>query len=116
MTLHLAKEHTWSAFAKDGAAMTMWRGRIRGAYRYPYAAVTAWEDISLFYLCSISCLALTIVGYAVKTYPKVTYIYTCPGNGIPIADAEAMVDPTQLQPDLPQGASLLGIPGREERC
>jgi len=81
------------------------------AYRYPFGAVTAWEDISLFNLM------IDMVGYAVKTYPDVRYIYTCPGNGVPIAGGEAMVDPRRLQPNLPLGGSLLGIPARaEERC
>ena len=37
------------------------------AFRYPHAAVTAWEDISLFNLM------YRMVGYVVKTYPEVTY-------------------------------------------
>jgi hypothetical protein len=74
------------------------------AFRYPFAAVSAWEDISLFNLM------VGMVGYAVKTYTMVDYIYTCPGNGIPNKGAEDMVDPRRLQPSLPQGASLLGIP------
>jgi hypothetical protein len=79
------------------------------AYRYPFGAVTAWEDISLFNLM------IDMVGYAVKTYPDVRYIYTCPGNGVPIAGGEAMVDPRRLQPNLPLGESLLGIPAVEEK-
>jgi len=78
------------------------------AFRYPFAAVTAWEDISLFNLM------VGMVGYAVQTYKMVAYIYTCPGNGIPIAGGDAMEDPRRLQPSLPQGASLLGIPAVEE--
>jgi len=79
------------------------------AYRYPHAAVSAWEDISLLNLM------LGMVGYALATYPAAGYIYTCPGNGIPIVGAEeAMEDPRRLQPNLPLGGSLLGIPGWEE--
>jgi hypothetical protein len=79
------------------------------AFRYPFAAVSAWEDISLFNLM------VGMVGYAVQTYQRVAYIYTCPGDGIPIAGGDAMVDPRRLQPSLPQGASLLGIPAVEEK-
>ena len=78
------------------------------AFRYPFAAVSAWEDISLFNLM------VGMVGYAVQTYQRVAYIYTCPGDGIPIAGGDAMEDPRRLQPSLPQGASLLGIPAEEE--
>jgi len=78
------------------------------AFRYPFAAVSAWEDISLFNLM------VGMVGYAVQTYTMVKYIYTCPGDGIPIAGGDAMEDPRRLQPSLPQGASLLGIPAEEE--
>ena len=78
------------------------------AFRYPCAAVTAWEDISLFNLM------VGMVGYAVKTYQRVAYIYTCPGDGIPIAGGDAMEDPRRLQPSLPQGASLLGIPAVQD--
>ena len=78
------------------------------AFRYPFAAVSAWEDISLFNLM------VGMVGYAVQTYQRVAYIYTCPGDGIPIAGGDAMEDPRRLQPSLPQGASLLGIPAVQD--
>ena len=78
-------------------------------FRFPIPSVTAWEDMALFVLMR------RMLAMALRTYPKAAYFYTCPGNGVPIAPIEAIIDPRMRQPELSHGASLLGIPASNVR-
>ena len=78
-------------------------------FRFPIPSVTAWEDMALFVLMR------RMLAMALRTYPKAVYFYTCPGNGVPIAPIEAILDPRMRQPELSHGASLLGIPASDVR-
>ena len=110
----VARPDVWLALLTDARIALLVHSEVDlplglAPFRFPIPLVTAWEDMVLFVLMR------QMLAMALRTYPKAVYFYTCPGNGVPIAPVEAILDPRLRQPQLPLGASLLGIPAVDMR-